>query len=219
MFELDVAKRSGLLVKICGITNAEDARIAIDAGADALGFNLWPKSKRYVDLRQARHWIEALPQTVNKIAILVDPSLDEALAVSALPFITGLQLHGRETPRFCARLAAEGIRFGKALPATDEVACNSASSFSTATIILDSISGGNFGGTGTAFPWTIAAAFVAAHRDLRVVLAGGLTPANVVEAVRVVRPFAVDVTSGVEASPGRKDARLLRSFIDAARAS
>lgn len=206
-------------VKICGITNVADANASIAAGADALGFNCYVRSKRYVDLAAAGEWIANLPDDIAKVAVVVNANFAEARAIARLPFISALQLHGRETPDFCRQLAAEGIPFSKALPGTEQASLQNAASYSARTIVLDSSDGGAFGGTGMTFDWRIAAQFVDAHPALRVVLAGGLTPENVRESVTTVRPYAVDVTSGVEACPGRKDHALLRSFIDAARAS
>jgi phosphoribosylanthranilate isomerase len=211
--------RVGLRVKICGITNLEDAKASIAAGADALGFNCYVKSKRYVDLAAAGEWIARLPDHISRVAVVVDPTFGDATAIAALPFISALQLHGRETPDFCRRLAAEGVRFSKALPATDAASLRDAALYSTQTIVLDSATADAFGGTGLTFDWRIAARFAEVHPASHVILAGGLTPENVSEAVAIARPYAVDVTSGVEASPGRKDYLLLRSFIDAARAS
>jgi phosphoribosylanthranilate isomerase len=211
--------RVGLRVKICGITNLEDAKASIAAGADALGFNCYVKSKRYVDLAAAGEWIARLPDHISRVAVVVDPTFAEAKAIATLPFISALQLHGRETPDFCRRLAAEGVRLSKALPATDAASLRDAALYSTQTIVLDSATADAFGGTGLTFDWRIAARFVEMHPASHVILAGGLTPENVSEAVAIARPYAVDVTSGVEASPGRKDYLLLRSFIDAARAS
>ncbi|MEO5722590.1 MAG: phosphoribosylanthranilate isomerase [Chthoniobacterales bacterium] len=204
-------------IKVCGITNAADARAAIEAGADALGFNCHRGSKRWLDVVEASGWIATLPGSVGRIAVMVDPAWEEALAIARLPFIDALQLHGRESDRFCARLAGEGIRFSKALPAMEPEALARARSFSTDTIVLDSTSGADFGGTGRAFPWEIAARFVSDQPTLRLVLAGGLTPANVQQAIKTVRPFAVDVTGGVEMAPGRKDHALVARFIMAAR--
>ena len=219
MFERDDADAGRLRIKICGITNAEDARAAIECGADALGFNCYARSKRYVDLAAAGAWIYRLPAGVRRIAIVVDPAWEEAIALAALPFVDALQLHGSESEEFCARLAHEGISFGKALPAFDATLLAKADAFSTSTVVLDSTFGSHFGGTGTTFPWSIANRFAREHPSLQLVLAGGLTPENVGQAVAAVRPFAVDVTSGVELSPGRKDDRLLHAFIKGARAA
>jgi len=219
MFEGDAGAPGRLRIKICGITNAADARAAIESGADALGFNCYAQSKRYLDLQAAAPWISALPAGVRKVAVVVDPGWEEALAIARLPFIDALQLHGHERPDFCARLAAEGVRFGKALPATTGGLFQDAPHFSTSTIVLDSASGSLFGGTGKTFPWEIARELVVTHPALRVILAGGLCVENVSEAVKKVRPFAVDVTTGVESSPARKDHQLMRAFIAAARAA
>jgi phosphoribosylanthranilate isomerase len=208
-----------LRVKICGLTTPQDAAAAIECGADALGFNFYPGSKRYLRMDAAGAWIAALPGDVEKVAILVNPSWDEATAAAATAGITALQLHGAETPEFCRRLKEEGIQFEKALPVTDPDSVANVPNFFTPTVLLDSGGMGEFGGSGRTFPWKIARDFVLAHPHLRVILAGGLTPENVAEAAAMVQPFGVDVTSGVEFSPGRKDHGRLRDFIAAARAS
>jgi phosphoribosylanthranilate isomerase len=208
-----------LRVKICGLTTPQDAAAAIEFGADALGFNFYPGSKRYVRMEIAGEWIAALPDSVEKVAILVNPSWDEAKTAAAMPGITALQLHGTETPEFCRRLMEERIRFGKALPVAGADSLAKVPDFFTTAVLLDSGGAGDFGGSGRIFPWEIARDFVRSNRHLRVILAGGLTPENVAEAVAMVRPFGVDVTSGVESSPGRKDHGRIRDFIAAARAS
>jgi phosphoribosylanthranilate isomerase len=205
-------------VKICGITNAEDAQAAVAAGADALGVNFHRGSRRYVSPAVAKPWLEELAGRARRVAIVVNPTWEEALEIASLPFIDALQLHGQETPEFCERLAAAGIRFAKALPALAASELLHRSDFHTRTIVLDSASTKGFGGTGEIFPWELAAEFVESHRQIRVVLAGGLTPENVAAGIAAVRPFAVDVSSGVEASPGRKDPGKLGAFLAAARA-
>lgn len=205
------------LVKICGITSPADAAMAIEFGADALGFNFFPGSRRYLPPGPSRDWIATLPLVIEKVAVLVNPTWSEAIELAALSGITSLQLHGLETPDFCRRLAEEGIRFAKAVPVTDESSLRDLPSFSTGTVVLDSARAGQFGGSGRTFRWEIARHFVEASPQLRVVLAGGLTPENVAEAVALVRPFGVDVTSGVESSARVKDYGRLRAFITAAR--
>jgi phosphoribosylanthranilate isomerase len=204
-------------VKICGITNEADALAAIKADADALGFNLVRQSKRYIDIQAAAGWIDKLPKEICKVAVLVNPSWDEAFRISQLSFIDALQLHGNESPEFCRRLAEAGIRFAKALPVAGSKSLLDVPGFSTDTVILDSASGREFGGTGKLFPWKLARQFVKKHPNLNVILAGGLNAENVAAAVRQVRPGGVDVTTGVEVSPGRKDHRLIKAFIQAAR--
>lgn len=215
----DATTSGALRVKICGITNADDAHAALEAGADAIGLNCFAGSKRYLDLRRAESWLSRLPASLIKVAVVVDASLEEALAIARLPFIDALQLHGQETAEFCAAVAAAGVRFGKALPVTESRSLSGAESYFTKTVVLDSSDAGAFGGTGKTFPWEIGRRFVQQHAKLRAILAGGLTPENVADAVRAVRPFGVDVTTGVERSPGQKDHAAVRRFIDAARAA
>lgn len=204
-----------ICVKICGITNPEDAAAAIDFGADALGFNFFPGSKRYLDPQLHGAWIAKLSDNVSKVAVLVDPTLSQAVAVAGLPFIDTLQLHGSESPAFCQMLAERGVRFTKAVPVSDQNSLEETSDYHTETILLDSYARGRFGGSGETFPWAIGRRFVVSHPDLKVILAGGLTPENVADAVKEVGPFGVDVTSGVESSPGRKDRALLQGFFAA----
>ena len=204
-------------VKICGITNEADALAAIEAGADALGFNLVRQSKRYIHIAAAAEWIDKLPREACKVAVMVNPSWDEAVRISQLPFIDALQLHGGESPEFCRRLAEAEIQFAKALPVADSKSLLDVPEFSTDTVILDTAAGADFGGSGKVFPWELARRFVETHLNLKVILAGGLNPENVAESVRDIRPSGVDVTTGVEVTPGRKDHRLVKAFIQAAR--
>jgi phosphoribosylanthranilate isomerase len=205
-----------LRIKICGLTTPQDALAAIEFGADALGFNFFPDSKRYVGSEAA--WIGELPEDVEKLAVLVNPTWEVAVKIARVPGITALQLHGTESPEFCHRLMEEGIRFEKAIPISGFDSVMALADFSTDTVLLDSSRPGEFGGSGRTFPWEIGRSLVEANRHLRVALAGGLTPQNVAEAIATVRPFGVDVTTGVEGTPGRKDHGRLRAFIAAARA-
>jgi phosphoribosylanthranilate isomerase len=204
-------------IKICGITNPTDALDSIELGADALGFNLYPASRRFVDIQSASEWISKLPGTIGKVAVLVNPTIEQAVSVAQLPFIDSLQLHGNESPEFCAGLAQRGISFTKALPMRDETSLRQPTSFSTNSILLDSGTASGFGGSGQTFPWSLARRFVEVHPDFRVILAGGLTAENVAEAIEIVGPAGIDVTSGVEATFGRKDRGRLHAFISAAR--
>lgn len=206
-----------LRIKICGLTTPQDAAAAIEFGADALGFNFFPGSRRFVGADAG--WIADLPTNVEKIAIVVNPAWEEAEILGNTPGITALQLHGFETPDFCRRLVEAGIRFEKAVAVGSALSLRNVPDYSTTTILLDSSGAGGFGGSGHTFPWGIARTFINANPQLRVVLAGGLTPENVGKAVATARPFGVDVTTGVEAAPGRKDYDRLRAFIMAARAA
>jgi phosphoribosylanthranilate isomerase len=217
MFNEKTGTGGGVRVKICGITNAADARAAIDLGADALGFNFFPGSKRYIDIRSNAEWMAKLPAEVCKVAVLVNPAMTEAIEFAKLPFIDALQLHGNESPAFCKILAERGIHFAKALPVANQDSLADVPNFFTSTILLDSVSRHGFGGSGETLSWAVGRRFVESQPALKVILAGGLTPENVADAVKEVRPFAVDVASGVESSPGRKDRSRLRAFFAAVR--
>ncbi|XHR27048.1 MAG: N-(5'-phosphoribosyl)anthranilate isomerase [Chthoniobacteraceae bacterium] len=200
-------------VKICGLTNPADAEAAIEAGADALGFNGFPGSKRYLDLKAATPWMLDLPAFVTRVAVVVNPAKAEAAEIVALPSIDRIQFHGDESPSFCARFPG----FIKALAARDREALTRAGEYATRSILLDAFVPGAYGGTGKLIDLELAAAFVRDHPEIRVILSGGLTPENVGEAVRAVRPFAVDVASGVESQFCKKDAARMRDFISAVR--
>jgi phosphoribosylanthranilate isomerase len=204
-------------VKICGVTNEEDARAAVELGADALGFNLWPGSKRHVDLDRVSSWIRALPPLVTRVAVLVNVPLDEARCVAAHPAIDLVQFHGDEDESYCAQFAACGHAFIKALRIRDSASLDKLDHFSTPSILLDADAGAAYGGTGRRLDPALAAEAVRRFPEANIILAGGLTPDNVAEAIRIVRPYAVDVASGVEASAGRKDVEKLARFIAAAR--
>src|SRR5437660_10205708 len=217
MFGNKLTPGSGVFVKICGITNEADARTAIDAGADALGFNMVRRSARYVDIEKAAAWIDNLPKEICKVAVIADPNWEDACRITQLAFIDALQLHGNESPEFCRRLADAGIPFAKAVPVTASKSLAGLPSYFTDTMILDSSAGGIFGGTGKPFPWKFAPEFVRHHPRITVILAGGLNAENVSEAIAAVRPHGVDVTTGVEISPGQKDHRQLKIFVEAVR--
>jgi phosphoribosylanthranilate isomerase len=211
------AGQQSLQIKICGITNMADALDAIDCGADALGFNLFRGSRRFIEIDQASEWVSTLPASIRKVAVMVNPSFDEAVRIAALPFIDELQLHGTESPRLCSQLAEGRVTFTKAIPIRDETSLTQSIQFSTDRILLDSMVSGVFGGTGQPLPWSIARQFVDGHPELQVILAGGLNSGNVRAAIAQVRPAGVDVTSGVEAEAGRKNRGRVQAFISAAR--
>jgi phosphoribosylanthranilate isomerase len=202
------------LVKICGITNLEDALAAVEAGADLLGFNFYAKSPRHVSPQEARLIAEELPEGVARVGVFVNESEPRAVARAVEESGVGAaQLHGDETPEFCARL--EGIPVIKALRVGRGFGVERALLYQTDAVLLDAYDKDAFGGTGRTFDWSLARRTREAVPKL--FLAGGLTPANVAEAVRAVGPYAVDVCSGVETSPGRKSLRLMRNFVEAVR--
>jgi len=202
------------LVKICGITNASDALAAVEAGADLLGFNFYPKSPRYVSPGEARRIASALPERVARVGVFVNADGPEAVArIVSESGVGAAQLHGDETPEFCARLG--GISVIKALRVCRGFSVERARAYKTDALLLDAYDKDAFGGTGRTFDWSLARA--AREVVPKLFLAGGLTPENVAEAVRAVGPFAVDVCSGVETSPGRKSLSLMRRFVEAVR--
>ena len=202
-------------VKICGITNAADAEAAVDAGADALGFNTWEGSRRYLDIRKAADWLRELPVFVSRVALGINLPLGEALRVADLPYVDLLQLHGDEPVGYCAQVAAAGRSFVRAVRLSGAGCLPALEEWSTRQVLLDAAVPGAFGGTGTLADLDLAAVAVSRFPCLRVTLAGGLDPDNVAEAVRLVRPYAVDVASGVESSPGLKDRAKMRDFVAA----
>lgn len=202
--------RAAVRVKICGITSIADAEVAARAGADALGFVLAP-SKRQVTLEDAVAIARALPPFLARVAVLVNPSEEEARRVALSAAFTHLQFHGHETPAFCASMPLPVLKAFR-LCEPEELALME--EFLRQAPLVLPLADGPAGGSGRVCNWELARR-MAAHRSL--VLAGGLTPANVAEAIRTVRPSAVDVSGGVESSPGRKDAELVRAFIGAAK--
>ncbi len=203
-------------VKICGITNRDDALAAVDAGTDLLGFNTWQGTKRFVDIARNAGWIAALPRTVIRVALLVNATPEETARVAAFDFVDALQFHGDEDAAFCHRAAALGKPIIKAMRAKDPGVFANAEDFSTPHILLDAHVPGEFGGTGARVDLALACEFKRAHPAITLWLAGGLAPENVGAAVRAVRPAVVDVSSGVESSPVRKDAEKMRAFVRAA---
>jgi len=199
-------------VKICGITRLEDAQAAVTAGADALGFMFWTESKRHVSTEAAAAICQRLPPFLTKVGVFVNASAPHIRQVVDECRLEAIQLHGDETPAFCARFTVPVIRaFRVRGPETLEQLGN----YATAAWLLDSHVGGQRGGTGASFDWGLAAAATQFGRP--VILAGGLTPDNVATAVREVRPYAVDVSSGVEAAPGVKDPARVKAFVQAAK--
>jgi len=206
-----------MLIKICGITNPPDALAAVEAGADALGFVLWPRSQRHISIEAAVRIIQTLPSRIERVAVLVDPSRDEVRLLLAAGAFTTLQFHGDETPAFCAEWRGRA-KLWKAFRVADAASVAATAGYSVVdAVLLDGYSPGFRGGTGRPFDWTLVREAKRAGKP--VILSGGLTPANVREAVRIAQPDGVDVSSGVERAPGRKDHEKLREFIRHAKAA
>jgi phosphoribosylanthranilate isomerase len=198
-------------VKICGITCPEDAEIAAAAGADALGFNFAP-SPRQVTPEGAARIIRTLPPFVTTVGVVVD---QDVAAIRAVCPLDALQFHGQESPRVLA--AVGGVRRIKVFRIRDEADLVALQTYRDCAeaFLLDAYVPGVAGGTGQTFNWELA--FRARETGLPILLAGGLTPDNVGAAIRAARPYAVDVSSGVEAAPGRKDPARVRAFVTAVR--
>jgi len=201
-------------IKICGITRAEDAQAAVDAGADALGFVFWPGSPRCVELDRVAAIVRNLPAFVAAVGVFVNQPLDEIRAAAEATGLDAIQLQGDEPIDVCARVprrCIKAIGMGAGFDAADLAWWPPA-----VLPLLDVHDPLRRGGTGRVIHWGLAAA---ASRIRRVVLAGGLDPHNIQDAVREVRPFAVDVSSGVEHEPGIKDHARLRAFVEGVRAA
>lgn len=199
-------------VKVCGIIREEDATAACAAGADALGFVFWPRSPRAVDVPTAASLVRLLPPFVTPVGVFVNQPADEINAIVARVGLRVVQLHGDEPVEMSARISVPVV---KTLGiGDDDVAEVIVRWPPTVMPLLDAADPDRRGGTGRTIDWRVAASI---SRARPIILAGGLRPDNVEEAVRVVRPFTVDVSSGVEASPGVKDADRIRAFVAAVR--
>jgi phosphoribosylanthranilate isomerase len=213
-------------IKICGITNVDDARVASEAGADAIGLNFYRQSKRFVDVIAARQITESLPRNVMKVGVFVNSDAEFIATIVAEVGLDCVQLHGDEPAGFLARLdlqlpVVRAYRCGASglAPLAEHLAaCRSAGRVPDA-VLLDADTSGQFGGTGRIADWNRIARERHLIEPAKILLGGGLTPANVAEAIRAVRPLGVDVASGVEREPGRKDAALVQEFIANAHAA
>jgi phosphoribosylanthranilate isomerase len=201
-------------VKICGLTNVEDALAAVEAGADFLGFVLWENSPRYVTIETARQIARQLPPATRRAGVFVDATVEAVMLSLRVCEFSAVQFHGQESPSFCRQFSVMTI---KAFRVRDAASLQAMSGYDTDAFLLDSQAEGKPGGTGQTFDWSLAAA--AKKFDKPIFLAGGLTPQNVAAAVRAAQPFGVDVSSGVEAAPGKKDPQKMRDFVAAARAA
>ncbi len=199
-------------VKICGITNAEDGLAAAAAGADALGFVFHEPSPRSITIADAAAIIRELPPLILKVGVFVNAPADFVVRAIGDCGLNLLQFHGEESPDYCMQF---GLMSMKAFRIRDATSLAQLKDYSTDAWLLDAYSAGKVGGTGAQFNWDLALEAKSWGRPI--FLAGGLTPENVADAVQLVRPFGVDVSSGVEASPGRKDHGKVRAFIKAAK--
>ena len=194
-------------VKICGITNLDDALTAVEAGADALGFVFYDKSPRCIAPEKAADIIGALPPFITTVGLFVNADVDFVNTTTEKCLLDRVQLHGDESPEFCGRIVRPVV---KVFRIRSEASLQAMRDFRVSGYLLDAYSPDAYGGTGMTFNWEVAKT---AKQFGPIILAGGLTPDNVRQAVEAVKPYAVDVSSGVEAAPGRKDPDKIRKFL------
>jgi phosphoribosylanthranilate isomerase len=186
-------------IKICGITNLEDALTAVDMGADILGFNFYMKSPRYITIDKALKIIDKVPTFVDTAGIFVNPTADYIEEITEQGFLSWIQLHGDETPEFCDSLGHLSARIIKALRVASPEDIERAAQFPTDAILFDAYDPKSYGGTGKRFDWSTVP-----HLNRRVFLAGGINPENVAKALEI-GVYGIDICSGIEKQPGKKD--------------
>ncbi len=193
-------------VKICGITNYEDAKAAIDMGADILGFNFYRKSPRYIAPAKVAEIINKLPGFIDVAGVFVNESLDQIHKTKNLCQLDWVQLHGDEDPEFCKEFLSHSVKTMKAIRVKDESDIQKADNYFTDAILLDAFDPEKYGGTGITFDWNIIG-----HIGKRIFLAGGIDPDNAAAAVEL-GVYGIDVCSGVEAEPGKKDHKKMKKL-------
>ncbi|MBT5469017.1 MAG: phosphoribosylanthranilate isomerase [Nitrospina sp.] len=194
-------------VKVCGMTNLKDVLAAVDAGADAVGFIFYKKSPRSVNMKTVREIIQELPPFVDAVGVFVNETAEQINNIADRCNLDRVQLHGDESPTFCKRIKRRVI---KAIRVKDIQSLKQLSGYTVSSFLLDTHSEGQQGGTGKVFDWSLA---YPAKKYGSIILAGGLTPANVRGAIQRVQPYGVDVCSGVESQPGIKDHTKMRAFL------
>ena len=195
-------------VKICGITNYEDAAAALDMGADLLGFNFYPKSPRFITPEKAAQIINKLPAFIDLAGIFVNASIDQITETKNLCSLDWVQLHGDESPQLCKELLSHNVKVMKALRVKDQTDIKKADDYFTDAILLDAFNPEKYGGTGLTFDWNIIG-----HIGKRVFLAGGINPDNAADAVKL-GVYGIDVCSGIEAEPGKKDHKKMKKLFE-----
>ncbi len=195
-------------VKICGLTNYDDAAAAMDRGADLLGFNFFPKSPRFVTPEKAGDIVNKLPAFIDTAGIFVNASIDQIRETRDLCPLDWIQLHGDEAPEFCQSLMSHNVKTMKAIRVKDQTDVERAKSFFTDAVLLDAFHPDKYGGTGATFDWSVVG-----HTASRVFLAGGINPENAAAAVEL-GVYGIDVCSGIEAEPGKKDHKKMKKLFD-----
>ena len=207
-----VAINSQVKIKVCGMTSLKDTLVAVEEGADAVGFIFYKKSPRSVTMKIAREIILELPPFVDTVGVFVDETEEKINKIADYCNLDMVQLHGDESPAFCKKMRRRVI---KAIRVKDMQSVKKLSSFEVSGFLLDTFSENIHGGTGKVFDWNLA---LPAKKLGPVIMAGGLTPNNVRQAIQRVRPYGVDVCSGVESQPGIKDHKKIRDFLKNAKA-
>jgi phosphoribosylanthranilate isomerase len=197
-------------VKICGVRTLDDALACAKAGADAIGFNFWPQSKRYLPVEEAGRIAKKLPSSLRTVGVFVNATEPEVMRAFSAGAVDWVQLHGDETPEFCLRFAG---RYMKAVRLVDDSSLAEMDRYTCDLLLVDA-DAPNYGGSGQRADVGLARRAAAKRR---IVLAGGLTPENVAAAVREIDPYGVDVAGGVESAPGVKDWKKVAAFVEAAR--
>ena len=195
-------------VKICGITNYEDAKAAMDMGADLLGFNFYPKSPRYVNAEQAAEIINKLPAFTDIAGVFVNESIERIHETKNHCQLDWVQLHGDESPQFCEEFLSHSVKTMKAIRVKDENDIRQAENYFTDAILLDAFDPEKYGGTGISFDWNIVG-----HIGKRVFLAGGINPDNAAKAVEL-GVYGIDICSGIESEPGKKDHKKMKKLFE-----
>jgi phosphoribosylanthranilate isomerase len=193
-------------VKICGITNYDDAAAAVDAGADLLGFNFYHKSLRFITAEKVADIINRLPAFVDVVGVFVDEPIERIYETRNICALDWVQLHGNESPEFCKEFLSHSVKTMKAIRVKDQSDIENAEDYFTDAILLDAFDPEKYGGTGIAFDWNIVG-----HINKRVFLAGGINPDNAEEAVKL-GVYGIDICSGIEAEPGKKDHKKMKKL-------
>lgn len=204
-------------VKICGLTSGQQAEEVVVAGADAIGVNLWPRSKRFHPLADAITWLHDLAGQTVRVAVTVNASDDELTAIHESGAFDLIQLHGDEAPNRVESLTQQGLIVFKAAGVKDRDTLEGLAEFPAGVLLLDAYAPTEYGGTGETMDWALGAEAVRRFPERQIVLAGGLTDQNVAEAIRQTGVAGVDTASGVESAPGVKDLGKVKAFIRAAR--
>jgi phosphoribosylanthranilate isomerase len=198
-------------IKICGLTNLEDAQAAMDMGADLLGFNFYKGSPRYIEPAKAAAIINKLPSFMDTVGVFVNPTVAEMKPLISEGTLNWVQLHGDETPEFCESLLTLAVRTIKAIRVTGFAAIEMADRYSADAILFDAYDPDKYGGTGAHFDWGLVS-----DTGRRIFLAGGITPENVMQAVEL-GVYGIDVCSGIEERPGKKDLKKMKKLFETVR--